>query len=88
MIYYYDTPCTARGRKLRLRVVPVKIRQVVMLAYHVYPLEGHIDDQRTLFRTVTRFLQPMVNREVDQFIISCAHCQLVNSCSHDEQQFN
>ena len=28
----------------------------------------------------------MVNKEVVQFIISCAHCQLVNSLSREAQQ--
>ena len=28
----------------------------------------------------------MVNKEVDQFIRACAHCQLVNLCSHEAQQ--
>ena len=28
----------------------------------------------------------MVNNEVAQFIRFCAHCQLVNSCSHEAQQ--
>ena len=29
----------------------------------------------------------MVNKEVAQFIIACAHFQLVNSLSHEAQQF-
>ena len=28
----------------------------------------------------------MFNKEVAQFIRSCAHCQLVNACSHKAQQ--
>ena len=30
MIYYYNTPYMARVRKIRMRVVTVKFRQVVM----------------------------------------------------------
>ena len=29
----------------------------------------------------------MANKEVAQFIIAYAHCQFVNSCSHEAQQF-
>ena len=72
-------------RQQSLMVVPVKFRQVVMLALHVYPLEGHIHEQRNLFRILARFCWPMVNNEVDQFIRVCAHFQLINSCSHESQ---
>ena len=27
----------------------------------------------------------MVNKDVTKFIIACAHCKFVNSCSHEEQ---
>ena len=71
LILYYDTPCTARVRKLRLIVVPIKFIQVVTSSYHVYPLVGQIHDQRTLFRILEQFLWPMFNRELAQFIRSC-----------------
>ena len=71
LILYYDTPCTARARKLRLIVVPIKFIQVVTSSYHVYPLVGQIHDQRTLFRILAQFLWPIFNRELAQFIRSC-----------------
>ena len=86
LISYSDTLCTARVRQLRLRLVHVKSRRGVMSACHVSPLAGHIYDQRTLFRILARFWWPMVNKEVYQFIRSCAHFQLINSCSHEAQQ--
>ena len=58
-----------------------------MSACHVSPLAGHIHDQRTLFRILAPFWWPVVNKEVAQFIISYAHCHLVNSCTHEAQQF-
>ena len=73
-------------RQIRLRVVPVKFRLVVMSACHVYLLLGHIHEHKTLFRIMAQFWWPMVNKEVDQFIRACAHCQLINSCSHKAQQ--
>ena len=45
-------------------MVPVKFRQVVMSACNVYPLEGHINEQRTLFRILAQFWWPVVNKEV------------------------
>ena len=36
---------------------------------------------------LSRFLWPMFNKDVDQFIIACAHYQLVNLCSCEAQQF-
>ena len=57
-----------------------------MSACHISPLAGHIHEQRTLFRILALFWCPMVNKEVDQFIISYANFQLVNSCYHDAQK--
>ena len=48
LIFYHDTPHTARVRRLSLRVVPVKFRKVVMSACHVYSLALHSHEQRTL----------------------------------------
>ena len=75
LISYYDTPHAAMVRQLRLRVSPVKFRRVVMSACHISPLAGHIHEQRTLFRIMAQFGWTMVNKEVSQFIIACAHCQ-------------
>ena len=73
LIFYYETPRTARVRQLRLRAPPVKFRQLVVPAYHTSPLEGHIHDKITIFNILARFWRPMVNKEVEQFIRSYAH---------------
>ena len=86
LISYYDTLCISRVRQLRLRVVPVKFRQAVISSCHVSPLAGHSNEKRTLFSILARFWWQMVNNEVFQFIRVCAHCQLVNSCSHKAHQ--
>ena len=78
LIYYYETPHTARVRQPRLRVVPVKFRRVVMSSCHVSPLSGNSHEQRTLFRILACFWWPMVDKEVDQFIKACAHYKLLN----------
>ena len=87
LIPYYDTPHTSRVRQLRMRVVPIKFRQVVMSACHVSPLEYHRHEQRTLFSILAWFWWTMVNKEVSQFIRSCAHCQLVIPWYNEAQQF-
>ena len=61
LISYYDTPCRARVRQIRLIVVPVKFIQVVMSACHIYPLAGHSHGHRELFRIMAQFWWPMVN---------------------------
>ena len=86
LIYYYDTPRTSRVRQLRMRVVPVKFRQVVMSACHVSPLAGHSHEQRTLFRILSWFWWPLVNKYLAMFMRACAHCQLVHSCYRQAQQ--
>ena len=57
-----------------------------MPAFHVSPLAGHSHEQRTLFTILVGFWWPMVNNELYQFIRTCEHCQLVNSCSQEAQQ--
>ena len=86
LISYYNTPRTSRVRQLRLTMVTIKFIRVVMSACHVYPLSGHRHEQRTLLRVLSRFLWPMFNKELAHFIRACAHCQLVNSFSHEAQQ--
>ena len=76
----------ARVGKLRPRLVSIKFRWVVVSVFHVSSLSVHIYEQRTLFRILARFWFPVVNKEVTHFIMACAHCQLVNSCSHEAQQ--
>ena len=61
LISYYDNPRAARVRQLMLRVVPIKFKQLVMSACHVFPFEGHMHEQRTLFRILAQFWWPMVN---------------------------
>ena len=86
VLFYYDVPKTARVRQLRLRVVPIKLRRLVLSACHVSPLAGHSHEQRTLFRILARYWWPGVTKDVTEFIRSCAHCKLANSCSHEAQQ--
>ena len=47
---------------------------------------GHSHEQRTLFRILVRFWWPIIDKEVDQFILACAHFQLVDSCSQVAHQ--
>ena len=85
LMLYYNTPHISWVSQLRLRVVPVKLRLVVMSKYHILPLAGHSYEYRTLLRVMTHFWWPMVNKEVAQSAKSCAHFQLVNSCSRKAQ---
>ena len=68
LVLYYDTLCKARVKQLRLRVVPIRLRQVLMSACHISPLSGYIHEQRTSFMILVRFWWPMVNEEVAKFI--------------------
>ena len=57
-----------------------------MLACHVSPLGGHIHDHTPLFRILVRFLWTIVNKDVAQFIRSCANFQLLNACYREAHQ--
>ena len=86
LIFYYDTPHIHRISQLSVRVVTIKLIQVVIWSCHVYPLAGNIPEQIAIFRILVWFLWPMVNKEVNHFIRACTFWKLVNSLSREAQQ--
>jgi hypothetical protein len=85
IVYYYERSRTARLRQLRTKVVPTSLRRVVISACHSSPFAGHSGITRTLFRVQTRFWWPGVVRDVTDGVRSCAHCNLANATSHEQQ---
>ena len=79
LVFYYDTPCTYIFIQLSMILVPIKLILVVMSACHVYPLVRNIHEHKTVFEILEWFCSPVVNKEVDNFIILCAHYQSINS---------
>ena len=59
LILYYKNLHTSIVRKIILKVVSAKFRQVVISAFHVSPLQIH--KHRTLFSILAQFWRTMLN---------------------------
>ena len=53
------------------------------MACHPSPMAGHIGIKITLFRIEARFWCPGSQKDVTDFVLSCAHCRLVNAARHE-----
>jgi hypothetical protein len=85
ILYYYDEPRRVRARHLRVRVVPRRLRRVVVSACHASPFAGHSGTSRTYNRLLTRFWWPGMSRDTVDAVTNCAHCRLANNASHEAQ---
>jgi hypothetical protein len=85
IVYYYERSRAARLRQLRTKVVPTSLRRIVISACHSSPFAGHSGVTRTLFRVQTRFWWPGVVRDFSHGVRGCAHCNLANTTSHEQQ---
>jgi hypothetical protein len=47
VLYHWEEPKAKRLRQLRRKVVPLKLRQIVFVAYHATPLAGHMGIYKT-----------------------------------------
>ena len=56
-------------------VLLTKCRRVVMKLAHSIPLAGHLGNHNTMDRTLQRFYQPTVRRDVAEFCKHCETCQ-------------
>ena len=85
LVYFYEKSRAARVRQLRVRVVPISLRRVVIVACHSSPFAGHSGINRTLYRVQTRYWWPGVVRDVTEGVRGCGHCNLANAASHESQ---
>jgi RNase H-like domain found in reverse transcriptase/Integrase zinc binding domain/Reverse transcriptase (RNA-dependent DNA polymerase) len=83
ILRYYEHSHTARLRQLSLKVVPERLRRIVIVACHSSPFGGHIGITKTLFRIQTRFWWPGMLKDIREGIRGCAHCNLSNATSHE-----
>ena len=86
LIYQYEEPKVTRIRQLRRRVVPRNLRSTIIAAYHATPLAGHTGIYKTYWRIAARFYWPGMYKDVRNAVNSCAHCNVANATSHQEQQ--
>ena len=86
IIYHMGEPRLTQIRQLRRRVVPKKLRQIVITAYHATPLAGHSGFFRTYWRIAARYWWPRMFVEIKEAVVSCAHCKLANATGHESQQ--
>ncbi|XP_044860022.1 uncharacterized protein LOC123363206 [Mauremys mutica] len=57
-------------------LVPRCHRRAVMQLAHDVPAAGHLGQEKTLARILTRFFWPGIHQEVKQYCTSCPECQL------------
>jgi hypothetical protein len=55
VIYQYEEPKATQIRQLRRRVVPKRLRNVIITAYHATPLAGHTGVFKTYWRIAARY---------------------------------
>ena len=84
-IFCYEQSRVARLRQLRVKVVPVSLRRLVIVACHSSPFGGHSGLTRTRFRILARYWWPGITRDVREGCLGCAHCNLSNAVSHENQ---
>jgi hypothetical protein len=86
LVYYYEHPKSVGARQLRLRVAPLSLRHVIMVACHSSPFSGHSGIMRTYARVAARFWWPSVKRDVDVLVRACLHCRLGKSVSREAHE--
>jgi hypothetical protein len=85
VIYYFERSKSARVRQVKVRIVPLKLRRIVIAACHSSPFGGHSGITRTLYRVQTRYWWPGMYRDIHDGVRGCAHCNLANAASHESQ---
>jgi hypothetical protein len=85
IIFYFERSKASRVRQPKVRVVPLKLRRIVIAACHSSPFGGHSGITRTLYRVQTRYWWPGMFRDIHDGIRGCAHCNLANAASHESQ---
>jgi hypothetical protein len=85
IVFYFERSKASRLRQPKVRVVPLKLRRVVIAACHSSPFGGHSGITRTLYRVQTQYWWPGMFRDIHDGIRGCAHCNLANAASHESQ---
>jgi hypothetical protein len=86
VIYQYEEPKATKIRQLRRRVVPKRMRDTIITAYHATPLAGHTGYYKTYWRIAARFYWPRMSKDVRAAVLECGHCQAANVTGHENQQ--
>jgi hypothetical protein len=66
------------GSYTRLQLVPKKFYNILFVAFHSYPLGGHLNAYRTLHRLRLRFYWPGMYSYIKQMCQACPGCALAN----------
>jgi hypothetical protein len=86
IIYQYEEPKATKIRQVRRRVVPQRLRQLIITAYHATPLAGHTGYYKTYWRIAARFYWPGMSKDVRSAVTECGHCQAANVTGHENQR--
>lgn len=86
VLYEYEEPKAMHIRQLRRAVVPRRLRDVIIAAYHATPIAGHMSSLKTTYRIATRYWWPKMTTEIDKAVTGCGHCKAANATSHKDQK--
>jgi hypothetical protein len=86
IIYQYEEPKATKIQQLRRRVVPQRLRQLIITAYHATALAGHTGYYKTYWRIAARFYWPGMSKDVRSAVTECGHCQVTNVTEHENQR--
>lgn len=65
--------------------MPISLHRVVIIACHSSPFGGHSGLTRTRHCILSCYWWPGITRDVRNVILGCAHCNLTNAVSHENQ---
>jgi hypothetical protein len=86
IVYQYEEPKATKIRQLRRRVVPKRLRDTIITAYHATPMAGHTGYYKTYWRIAAQFYWPGMSSDVRAAVTECGHCQAANVTGHENQQ--
>src|SRR5210317_831761 len=86
ILYQFEEPKNRPIRQLKRAVVPTKLRQTIITAYHATPLSGHVGYHKTLYRITARFWWPGMTSDIREAVLGCGHCNAANATNHINQK--
>ena len=86
VLFRYEASARKSLRQVRAKVVPTALREVIIAACHASPFAGHTDENKTIWKMVSKFWWPAVIRDTRKAVRSCGMCKVSNAVSHAAKQ--
>ena len=71
---------------IKLRIVPISLRNILFIAFHSNPIGGHFNAYRTFSRLRLRYFWPGMYRYCVDFCRKCPACALANSTTRRSRE--